>query len=187
MNRIWLTTDTHFNHWPQMGDYCGRPEDFEKRLFRGLREIPRTDTLIHLGDVCIGRDEAMHGKWIRPLQARKVLLMGNHDTKSRTWYAEHGWDFVAETVLIREFGLRILLSHFPKPYAGQFDVNVHGHFHNNLDRLRRKEWAGEFEERRNRHDLQALSDRHVLLSVEATNYRPVLLESMVAGFQGKGT
>lgn len=36
--KIWLTTDTHFNH-KKMIEYCGRPENFEEIIKKELLKI----------------------------------------------------------------------------------------------------------------------------------------------------
>ena len=53
--KFWVISDTHFNH-DNLIEYCARPKDHGDRLKRALFTIPDTDTLIHLGDVCIGGD-----------------------------------------------------------------------------------------------------------------------------------
>jgi len=47
MNNWWLISDTHFSHTRIM-EFCGRPEDHEDKMRRGLLGIPRGAVLIHL-------------------------------------------------------------------------------------------------------------------------------------------
>lgn len=175
--KFWLTTDTHFNH-DKMVEYCDRPKDFEKIISKGLFSIPQEDILIHLGDVCIGNDEYVHNAYIKPLYCKKWLVRGNHDTKSDKWYLEHGWDFVAKTFSGLYFGKKVMFSHKPQEDNG-FDVNIHGHFHNTLERLKRKDWVTPDEEYRNTHDLSVLTEKHKLLALEFTKYQPVLLNTFL--------
>lgn len=50
---IYIITDTHFNH-SAMIPYCGRPENFDELIWKGLDQLKDDDILIHLGDICIG-------------------------------------------------------------------------------------------------------------------------------------
>ncbi len=57
--KIYITTDTHFDH-ANMIKYCGRPENFNEIIWKGLEQIKNNDILIHLGDLCIGNDVENH-------------------------------------------------------------------------------------------------------------------------------
>lgn len=168
--KTWLVTDEHYLH-ENVKAYCGRPDGFEETLFRNLSEIPETDVLISLGDTCMGRDEEVHRRFIEPLRCRKVLVKGNHNQKSNTWYLNHGWDFVCDRVDIEAFGKRAVLTHMPLPDSEipEGALNIHGHWHNKS--FREKEFRKAF----GSYDVL----RHARLSVELTNYRPVLLERVL--------
>lgn len=125
-----LTTDTHFNH-RKIQDYCQRPDNFEELILDGWKNlVPNKHTLIHLGDVCIGKETETHEKYIIPLKVKKILIKGNHDMKSVSWYLEHGWDWVCESMTFIRGGKKILFSHKPKVWDGYWQINIHGHFHN---------------------------------------------------------
>jgi calcineurin-like phosphoesterase family protein len=179
MGKIYLITDTHFNH-ANMVQYCGRPKNFSESIGLGLLTagFTKDDVLVHLGDVCIGKDAETHAKYIEPLKCKKWLLRGNHDKKSNSWYLSHGWDFIGETFVGYYFGKNIMFSHTPQ--KGDFDLNIHGHFHNNLHRLLEGRYVVEGEEERNREDLLTLTPKHKLLAIEETNYKPVLLNTFIS-------
>jgi len=159
--KIWLTTDTHFGH-VNMIDFCGRPKDFDVKIFRGLRNIPMNDMLIHLGDVCMGNDAMHHAKWIQSLPVQKrILVMGNHDRKSPHWYMEHGWSLACESFILKEGTRKFLLSHKPQASLQGCDMNIHGHFHNTDFRRNDSECGG------------IPTDKHRLLALEYVNYQPV--------------
>lgn len=162
----WLTTDTHFAHG-KMIEFCGRPNNFEDIIEKGLLQIPHGDTLIHLGDICIGQDQDRHNRYIKPLQCKKILVLGNHDKKSATWYMNNGWDFVTDGIRLRLFGKRILLTHIPQPWDGWYDINIHGHFHN-ADYRKQDPGLSKI-----------LTDKHKLLALEYTDYKPVLIENFI--------
>jgi calcineurin-like phosphoesterase family protein len=187
--RIWLITDTHFNH-DKMPLYCGRPENHTEIIGNNLLNtvFMEGDVLIHLGDICIGKDEEMHELYIEPLKCKKWLIKGNHDHKSDSWYLSHGWDWVGFKFQNKYFGKNIMFSHAPVLYTEEqsalfgsesFDINIHGHFHNKLSRLEEKRWVVADEEYRNKHDLAKLTYRHKLLAIEYTDYQPVQLKTFL--------
>ncbi len=159
---IYLITDTHFNH-KKILEYEDRPIDYEEKIFKGLKRIPKNAMLIHLGDVSLGNDAKMMEKYIAPLQCKKILVLGNHDKKSIDWYLERGFDAVCYRMILKAFGYEILFSHIPRPDNG-YDLNIHGHCHS-------KERKIEFE--------PTMNDKQLLLAIENTNYLPVKLETFI--------
>jgi len=176
--KIYLTTDTHFSH-DKMVEYCGRQNNFNELIWKGFNVITDKDILIHLGDFCIGNDVENHRHLSDLLKCKKILVKGNHDRKSDNWYLEHGWDFVCYKFQNNFFGKRILFSHIPSKDDGEFDINIHGHFHNNLHRLLEGKFVVDGEKERNQEDLLKLTNKHKLLAIENTNYKPVLLEKFI--------
>lgn len=162
---IYVTTDTHFNH-RKLEEFTGRPSNFEEQIHKWLVRLTSDDVLIHLGDICIGRDEDMHQRYIEPLVCKKWLVKGNHDKKSNHWYLSHGWDFVATFIADTYFGKKILFSHVPQP-IGDYDLNIHGHFHNSDHRRREPEL------------LAIYTDKHRLVALENTDLKPVILEHLL--------
>lgn len=178
--KFWLTTDTHFGH-DKMVQYCGRPENHSELILENLKKaIGENDVLIHLGDVCIGNDEKWHTELANALPAgvKRVLILGNHDCKSTSWYLKHGWDFVCDSFSMTFLGKKLLFSHYPNK-SGDHELNIHGHFHNALVRLLKEEWVIEGEKERNQKDLSNRDERSRLLALEETGYKPVLLEHFI--------
>lgn len=167
--KIYLTTDTHFGH-DKLMEYCGRPENFEEIILHELNKIPAQATLIHLGDFCIGRDEHWHEQFMLSTAhlKRRLLIRGNHDHKSDSWYLDHGWDWISQFMGGECFGKNILFSHRPMPDDNWYDFNVHGHFHNSDHRSQEPEL------------LAIKNDKQKLLAIEYTNYRPVLLHKFIS-------
>ncbi len=166
--KYWITTDTHFNHYKLL-EY-GRPNNFEAKIERGFKQIKSSDVLIHLGDICIGKDMEMHNKYIKPLQARGVktiLCRGNHDRKSFEWYLNNGWDFACETFDMKYKGDKIMFSHIPIAYNNNYKYNIHGHFHDS-----------------DHHHHEAFivaikNNKQILLALEYTNYQPVTIDYLL--------
>ncbi len=158
----WITTDTHLGH-KKMEKYCGRPPDFEEKIFEQIKsKVKCDDVLLNLGDVCIGRDKYWHTKYLSLGTHKNWLIKGNHDRKSNSWYNEVGWDFVANKVVLKAFGKNIIFSHEPVEFTGDF-INIHGHAHNTTNPETRSYYN---------------DGRHKLLYIEH-EYAPVKLEALL--------
>ncbi len=164
--RYLITTDTHFFH-NKMIEY-GRPSNYEELIYKGFEILEHDDCLIHLGDVCIGKDEICHDKLNSHLNCKKILVLGNHDHKTLSWYMKHGWDFVCNSFSLRYGNKNILFSHKPQIKSGVFDMNIHGHFH----RMDRPERIDEF---------GSIYDPlyHKLISLESNKYTLTDLQSLI--------
>jgi calcineurin-like phosphoesterase family protein len=164
--KIWLTTDTHLSH-ARMIEF-GRPPDYEDRILKNFSVVKEDDLLIHLGDICIGRDEYNHKRFFDVVKCKSWLIKGNHDKKSFTWYMNHGWSFVGEQISLRFGGRDILISHRPVDMKDSlFEINIHGHLHDNIHRIEEHSFFG---------------PKNHLLALERTNYQPVLLENILTDF-----
>lgn len=162
----WLISDTHFNHL-KLEEWGGRSGDWQEKLWDGIWAIPPGDTLIHLGDVCIGDDDPVNRK-ITTLKNRKyILIRGNHDNKSLNWYSERGWDFVCDGLELLYMGHYLHLTHRPARPQGNTTWNIHGHTHGNLHRL--EEYTDFYSK-----------DYHIDISPEIIGFKPILLKTLVS-------
>lgn len=161
--KMYITADTHYNH-QQVIVYCKRPELYEELLFKNMQFLKSSDCLIHLGDFCLGKESLMHEKYLQPLKCRKILVLGNHDSKSFSWYMEHGWDFVCDSFRLKYCGKQILFSHAPQMWDGVWEINVHGHFHNCNHRV---------------NEAGTHTDFLRLYSPEYMNYIPIELSKLI--------
>lgn len=99
------------------------------------------DTLIHLGDVCFRyNDTKAHQKWVLPMPGRKILVRGNHDKKSCSWYMDNGWDFACDYFVMKYEDMELRFTHRP-PFDESFigrDIDlvntayICGHQHQNV-------------------------------------------------------
>lgn len=125
---VYIYSDPHFSD-----DFMNRIRHItdEEQIKRINSKMGKKDTIIFLGD--IGNLEC-----IKKIRGYKVLIKGNHDDKSNSFYERavvdgkdnHLFDEVYEGALM--ISKNILLSHEPIdnfPYA----VNLHGHTHNSPD------------------------------------------------------
>ena len=164
--RYIIITDTHINH-KKLCENGLRPDDFEyKIIVNCLSELFDDDILIHLGDVSLGDDKSAHETLMSLSNCKKWLLLGNHDHRSDSWYIEHGWDFVGKTMSIKRFGYRILFSHDPQPNLSEFDINIHGHFHNTDHKTKDPTYNS------------ILCNKHFLIFLEH-EYKPLTLKSII--------
>lgn len=127
-----LISDTHFNHL-KLEEWGGRSGDWQQKLWDSLKRIPATDTLIHLGDICIGGDDEVL-KAIKALPCKKILVRGNHDGKSNQTYMERAFDFSCDGIEMIYEGHYLHLTHRPARPCGNNTFNIHGHTHGNMHR-----------------------------------------------------
>lgn len=178
---IYVTSDNHFNHW-NINRYC-------KRGFKSLEQMNNTmvkrwnsnirpeDIVIHLGDIIFTKGQSSEiKKMIGKLNGRKILIKGNHDRKSYSWYLTNGFDFIIERGIWRFNKKKVLFVHDPKSITHNdyktCDYILHGHLHD----------KGRFI--KNRKQCQIIN-----LSVEQTNYTPMnlitLLNRLSQGYYDK--
>ena len=157
MNKIYIISDTHFGHYNLIKNNI-RPVDFEQRIMQNLYSLNLTehDLLIHLGDFCWGELESS----FLSLPCRKVLVKGNHDKKSYSYYYNHGFDFCCETLGLFYMNTRVVFSHKPLE-DGLYDLNIHGHLHDGLI----PEYAN--------------NNKHYIISLELNGYRAESLNKIV--------
>lgn len=109
--------------------------------------VSPVDTVYHLGDVFLSHAQEAQAL-LAKLNGYKILVLGNHDDKSDTWYAKAGFSEVYRRMLvlpspIRPGVLTYLLTHVPVSYTtieacenmfGHKVLNLHGHVHLVTDR-----------------------------------------------------
>lgn len=161
----WLISDTHFNH-TKLEEWGGRSGDWQAKLWKGIKEIPSGDILIHLGDICIGGDEIVHSDLFEATELlQTILVRGNHDGKSLSWYNER-WDFVCDSFELLYQGHYIYFSHRPQPPMGHFTQNIHGHTHGNMHRS--EEYLAYYDK-----------SYHIDISPELVGFAPIRLDTLL--------
>lgn len=139
MEKTFFIADTHFGHGNVIG-LSKRPfkdvEEMDGQLIANWNKVVGNDDLVYIiGDFWYrGADSPVN--YIRKLSGKKILIKGNHDTKSLK-----NQEFVKEfeeILDIKEIVLgnnRIIMCHYPMlEWNGYFKGSymVHGHIHNNL-------------------------------------------------------
>lgn len=124
---MYLITDTHIGHL-RLERTGQRPVGFSELIIRHWREtVHEDDMVIHLGDVAFHNETQLER--ILELPGHKILVRGNHNTKSLEQYMERGFQFACDAFVMRMEGIRILFSHHPVAQHTA-DINIHGHQHN---------------------------------------------------------
>lgn len=170
--KTFLISDTHLNH-SKIATYCDRPENFtEIILNRWNQRVTPADTVIHLGDVAIGKKQFIAPQ-IRQLNGRKILVRGNHDQHgSVSWWMDNGFDFACDALAFRG----LWLTHHPArrlPYG--CILNIHGHLHNLWNGFHPN--GGKNENLGKNGALDFPWQR--LFAIEYTNYFPIEIDEFV--------
>lgn len=168
--RTLVISDTHLKH-QNMKTYCQRPEGFTDLIIKNwCNLVDPLDTVIHLGDVAIGKYEDW--AWIIPsLPGKKILIRGNHDdNKSCDWWLRHGFDFVCDGMIYKG----MWLTHKPSDFLPPGCVyNVFGHLHN--------VWHGFTPNGGLPEGVRKLKHKwQRLFALEYTNYKPVVFEEFLS-------
>lgn len=158
--RLFLVADTHYYHKNILA-YCDRPEGYETIINENWSKIVgKNDIVVHLGDVIFNNASSLK-KMYKDLPGRKILVKGNHDGKTNSWYLRNGFDFVCDSFSIRHLNKKIIFTHEPLKDVSKFDLNIHGHLHDY------KYEAGE------------QGDKNILISMEFSKYKPILLDNVI--------
>lgn len=163
----WILSDTHFNH-TKLQDWGGRTGDWQQKMWDGITAIPAGDILLHLGDICIGNDQEIHADLRTNASCDLILVRGNHDKKSASWYYDHGWDFVCDGFELIFQGHYLHFTHRPARVNNHTSWNIHGHTHGNMHRA---------EEYNDFYD----KNYHIDVSPELVGFAPIKLETILKG------
>lgn len=161
--KVWLITDRHHNH-PNMIPFCGRPEDFSEQIIENCKKkIQPQDLVIDLGDI-IFRNAATLPEIQADLPGTWILIKGNHDKKSLSYYMNSGYSFACDSFN----WYPIAFSHYPlEKLPDKCTINIHGHTHNATD------------ERILIHDKIVIQPWHVRFALENEGYGPIDLHEFL--------
>lgn len=169
MGKIYVCSDTHFNH-TNIIKYCNRPfnsvEEMNKTIIDNWNSVVSDeDTVFFLGDFCLGKREDVIA-FGKQLKGHKILVMGNHDRVTASAFTEAGFETIyKKPTLIKfdEYDITIQFSHAPV-YDTQYQYpNIHGHIHDKLEN----------------------DAKHFCACVEQISYTPIALEDIVKYFKGE--
>lgn len=130
MTNIFFVSDTHFGHQnileyePVNRPFSSLYEMHEKMIENWNAVVRDEDTVWHLGDVALGRENL---EICKRLRGKKKLVMGNHD---RYDILEYG-NYFEEIYGVASFKMKTILTHVPvtdKQFY-RYSANIHGHLH----------------------------------------------------------
>ena len=157
----WIWSDLHLGH-EHSRNVFGRPFPTaaaadEAMMEAWYEQVGEGETIICLGDVTVdGEALAHHQEWWRKAPGAKWLVLGNHDVDPVNQIRPFEIDRTAVT-LYAAGDPPLLLTHVPLLQVPHGPVNVHGHVH---------------------EQGSPTPNRHVNVSVEQLNYRPVRLREI---------
>ena len=156
---LFVTSDNHWFHH-NIIRFQDRPWNVDKLMMeRWNAAVDEQAMVLHCGDV-VHRCTLEHvTRHLPPLNGQKYLLRGNHDRQARALYfANRGWQLV-EPFSCPYRDWFVLFTHRPVPtdQLPQRTINVHGHIHRT----------------------PPYSARHINVSVERWDYRPVRLGALL--------
>lgn len=165
--KIYLISDTHFNH-RNIITYCGRPfrdvEHMNSVIIKNWNAIVTPeDKVYHLGDVALGKPGLKLASY---LNGRKILIKGNHDNQELKDYLE----IFADVRAAHELN-GVLMTHYPvhAREKERYKANIHGHLHEKQVTLP------------NGH----LDLWYIPVSVELIGYAPILLDKVLQKYLTK--
>ena len=161
----YLIADTHFGH-ANIIEYEKRPfdtvEEMDEKLIELWNSTVGKDDLIYvLGDFTLSRRLCVIESLVKRLHGRKILIMGNHDTRKPKDYIQCGFEVATRKPMMVEPGVILMHEPFDTPeYIASNYIYFYGHVHNNLT---------------------LMDDYHncKCVCVERTNYRPIELDKAI--------
>jgi len=162
----YIISDTHFGH-KNIVRYCSRPLNHEEVILHNWKmEVGANDEVLHLGDVMFAQVD----DWVDALKdmpGRMKLIKGNHDHSKtvKKMKKEVGVEVIKP--FVQRFGdFNFLFSHHPGERVEEdWDINIHGHIHNNPLNF---EYPRKLDE----------TKLYINVSVEVMAYRPVKLSTI---------
>lgn len=164
MKKIFVTSDTHFNHLNMLKfETSTRGKTFkdvhemnEVIIHNWNSVVSDEDIVYHLGDVYFGSSKEA-SEILSRLKGRKRLILGNHDNGLDQILPKF-FEKILVSRIFKEFNA--ILTHIPVHGGSlnpdKYGRNIHGHI----------------------HDLKIDDSRYINVCVEKTNYFPVEISSL---------
>ena len=160
-----LIADLHFGH-ENVIKYTSRPfvnaEEMNQRLIEFWNSVVGNDDLVYvLGDFTLSRKMNVIKNLVNLLNGKKILIMGNHDTRKPKDYVECGFEVATKKPIMVEPG--VILMHEPFENSSLIAPNYiyfFGHVHAN----------------------KTLMDEYpncMCVSVERIDYKPINLDECI--------
>ena len=162
MNKIFVISDTHFNHQSIIDKFEFRKPDYWEQIIRKINsQLEDWDILIHLWDVIFDKPSQLWDilKEIKP-NITKILVRWNHDRNWINFYLNKGFNLVVDEFKINNvLWENIIFSHKPLIKLPLNWVNIHWHLHTAITNLPKH--------------------KYFCYSAENENYMPLLLNNII--------
>ena len=190
MSNTWFASDHHFGHENMMkffkrdGVTPLRPfvdaEDMDETIIENHNRVVKPNDRVYLlGDLAIARRNIFKAS---RLNGRKKLLMGNHDpfvkNQNRDYFEMAGIEAVEAFHKFDKFVATHIPVH-PSCLSTRWNVNVHGHTHDNLV-MKPVVITRQTGEIVYATDLEKADERYINVCMEHINYTPISLEEINA-------
>ena len=159
----YIIADTHFGH-KNIINYENRPfnsvQEMDETLIRLWNEVVNKEDIVYvLGDFTLSRRKVVISNLANKLNGRKILIMGNHDTRKPKDYIECGFEVATRKPIMVEPGVILMHEPFVDPSLIVDNyIYFFGHVHMN-------------------HTLMDEYYNCMCVSVERINYRPIDLDA----------
>ena len=138
--RRYVIADTHFGH-QNIIKYCNRPfrdvEEMDAKLIEFWNSIVHPDDFVYvLGDFTLSRRMVVIQSLVTKLTGKKILIMGNHDSRKPKDYVECGFNVATRKPMMVEPG--VILMHEPfadVSYVAPNHLYFYGHVHNHKTQM----------------------------------------------------
>ena len=167
----YIIADPHFGH-KNIIEYESRPfvnvNEMDNRMIELWNmTVYKNDLVYILGDFTLSRRKEIITNLLNKLNGRKILIMGNHDTRKPKDYVECGFEVATRKPMMVEPG--VILMHEPF-YDSSYIVNnyiyFYGHVHNN-------------------HSIMDSYPNCMCVSVERIGYTPIDLDEFIKKIRNK--
>lgn len=169
--RRFIVADTHFGH-ENIIQYESRPfrdvREMDERLIELWNSTVGKDDLVYvLGDFTLSRKKDIIKNLVDSLNGRKILVMGNHDTRKPKDYIECGFEVATRKPMMVEPGIILMHEPFEDPFLiAKNYIYFFGHVHKN----------------------KTLMDDYpncMCVSIERIDYRPIDLDKCIRAIRMK--
>lgn len=115
--------------------------------------VKENDIVYHYGDFALMCNKNMVRELVSKLNGKIILIMGNHNRRSKGWFLDCGFiEVYKKPITIGNY----ILSHAPVDDLEYGLVNIHGHIHN--------------------YDKGLDKNRYINVSCEAVDYKPIWIK-----------
>jgi len=165
--KLWVVSDTHFNHQQIINKFEFRKENYAEEICRKIRKnVKSNDILIHLWDVIFDRPSELKTYLDSMWPCTKILVRWNHDKWSDSFYYEKWFNFVTDRIDINN----LIFTHIPVKDLEKWKLNIHWHNHTNEEHI--LFYANS-------------SEQYVLYDAIEQNYLPVLVNNLIKQHKNK--